>query len=63
MANGILFAQGEKSILALDPSTGETLWISSLTSGLHWQSPIVLNGRVYSSDNTGNIYAWALPEK
>jgi outer membrane protein assembly factor BamB len=63
MANGILFAQGEKSILALDPSTGETLWISSPTNGLHWQSPIVLNGRVYSSDNTGNIYAWALPEK
>jgi len=60
MANDILFLQAERAIYALDPMTGETLWMSSQTNGLHWQSPIVINGRVFSSDNTGSIYAWTL---
>ena len=29
--------------------------------GLHWQSPIVVNGRVYAVDNVGGVYAWGLP--
>lgn len=60
MANDVLFAQTYRGINALDPMTGETLWSSSKTNGLHWQSPIVVNGRVYSSDNSGSIYAWGL---
>lgn len=60
LANNILFVQGLLGISALDPVTGEILWTSSRTQGLHWQSPIVINGRVYSSDNSGNIYAWSL---
>lgn len=60
MANNILFAQGELGINAFEPTTGEVLWTSSLTKGLHWQSPIVVNSRVYSTDNNGNIYAWGL---
>lgn len=60
MANDILFVQGFRGIHALDPMTGKTLWTSSTTNGLHWQSPIVVNGRVYSSDNSGNIFAWSV---
>lgn len=60
MANDILFVQGSAGINALDPVTGATLWTSSTTKGLHWQSPIVVNGNVYSSDNSGYIYAWGL---
>lgn len=62
MANGVLFQQAFTALYALDPRTGETLWSSSPTKGLHWQSPIVVNGRVYSSDDGGNIYAWGIPE-
>jgi len=61
MANNILFVQVANAIKALNPATGKTLWTSSATVGLHWQSPIVINGHVYSADNSGNIYAWGLP--
>ena len=60
MANDILFYQTFTGVNALDPMTGDILWTSSKTNGLHWQSPIVINGQVYSSDNSGNIYAWGL---
>ena len=60
MANDILFYQTFTGVNALDPMTGDILWASSKTNGLHWQSPIVINGQIYSSDNSGNIYAWGL---
>jgi len=60
MANGVLFQQTYTGLYALDPSTGRTLWVSGATGGLHWQSPIVVNGRVYTSDDSGNIYAWGV---
>ncbi len=60
MAGNMLFVQGATGIRALEPTTGELLWQSSITQGLHWQSPIVVNGRVYTSDNFGYVYAWGL---
>jgi len=63
MANGVLFQQAFTNLLALDPRTGRTLWASGNTGGLHWQSPIVVNGRVYSADDSGNIYAWGFPQQ
>jgi len=61
MANNLLFVQVSGSIRALDPTSGAVLWTSSPMSGLHWQSPIVVNGRVYGVDNSGSMYAWSLP--
>lgn len=63
MTNDILFVQEEFGIKALDPRTGKTFWTSSRTKGLHYQSPIVVNGKVYTADNSGNIYAWTLPSE
>jgi hypothetical protein len=60
MTDSILFYQTISGIIAVDPTSGTTLWTSSPTTGLHWQSPIVVNGHIYSSDNNGNIYAWGL---
>ncbi len=48
-------------VLALNPTDGRTLWTSSTTVNVHWQSPVVVNGRVYTGDDSGNFYAWALP--
>ncbi len=59
IANGILYIQGPGIIRATDPTTGNTLW-SSPIGGLHWQSPIVVNGQVVVPDNNGKITAYAL---
>ncbi len=66
IANGVLYLQGPGVLRAVDPTTGNTLWSSSQASaggsigGLHWQSPIVVNGQVFVPDNSGKITAYAL---
>ena len=66
IANGVLYIQGPAVLRALDPTTGNTLWSSSQASaggsigGLHWQSPIVVNGQVFVPDNSGNLTAYGL---
>jgi len=66
IANGILFLQGNGMISAIAPTTGAMLWSSTQSSArgsigsLHWQSPIVINGRVYVLDNSGQLTAYTL---
>ena len=66
MANGVLYIQGNGVLRATNPTTGDTLWSSTQASaggsigGLHWQSPIVVNGHVYVPDNSGNLTAYTL---
>lgn len=66
IANSILFIQSNMALHALDPSTGATLWSSDQSSagssigGLHWESPIVVNGVVYVPDENGTITAYGL---
>ena len=66
MANGVLFVQGSNVLNAMNPTTGAVLWSSTQASaggsigGLHWQSPIIVNGHVYVPDNSGNMTAYAL---
>ena len=66
IAHGVLYIQGSNVLRATDPTTGNTLWSSSQASaggsigGLHWQSPIVVNGQVFVPDNSGKITAYAL---
>jgi len=61
VANNILYFQISNAVKAINPATGKTLWTSSTTTGLHYQSPIVINGHIYSADNSGNVYGWGLP--
>lgn len=47
--------------------TSSSLWSSANASAgktigpVHWQSPIVVNGWVYCSDQNGNLTAYGLP--
>jgi outer membrane protein assembly factor BamB len=64
VANGILFVAFNNNLVALNASTGAQLW-SSAQHGpnigtIHWQSPIVVNGWVYCSDQGGNLTAYSL---
>lgn len=66
IADGILFVQNNGVLRAMDPTTGNVLWNSSQSSaggsigGLHWQSPIVVNGHVYVPDEDGHMTAYGL---
>jgi len=59
MANDVLFVQGSGAIRALVPQTGAVLW-SGTGGSLHWQSPIVVNGQIFFTDNSRNAYAFGL---
>lgn len=66
VANGILFATFNGALVALNATTGAQLWSSANPSAgvnignVHFESPIVVNGWVYCSDQSGNITAYAL---
>jgi outer membrane protein assembly factor BamB len=65
VSNGIVFVAMDDAIYALAAQTGKELWSSASTAhtigAVHWQSPIVVNGWVYCSDQNGNLTAYGLP--
>lgn len=66
VANGIVFVAFDEALVALDAANGKELWSSALKSAggnigaIHWQSPIVVNGWVFCSDQSGNLTAYSL---
>jgi outer membrane protein assembly factor BamB len=68
VAGGVLFATTDGAVVALDPRTGRRLWSSAQDGaggsigGIHWESPIVVNGRLYVSDESGAMTAYGLPD-
>ncbi len=60
IANGILFCAVSGSIRALNPVTGKLLWKNNNIGGIHWESPIVDNGVLYITDESGNLTAFGL---
>ncbi len=65
VSNGIVFVAMDNAIFALSAQTGTELWSSATTAHsigpVHWQSPIVINGWVYCSDQNGHLTAYGLP--
>ncbi|GAA0710711.1 PQQ-binding-like beta-propeller repeat protein [Dokdonella soli] len=64
VANGILYNAGSCSggpcVVARDPLTGNVLWTSPHIGGLHWQSPILVNGVIYITDNNAKLWEFGL---
>lgn len=66
LAGGMLFAASKGTLLALDPRTGKQLWSSAQPSArgalgaIHWESPIIVGGKVYVSDESGAVRAFGL---
>jgi outer membrane protein assembly factor BamB len=58
VANGVLYHAGGGFIAALDPRTGQELWSDHDVGNVHWQSPILVNGVLYMTDNTPTLFAW-----
>jgi hypothetical protein len=67
LAGGVLFAATSHALLALDPRTGHTRWSSTLDSAngsigaIHWESPIVVGGRLYCTDEQQQLTMYQLP--
>ena len=66
VSNGIVFVAFDGQIVALNAHTGRTLWSSAQRSALrtigpvHWESPIVVDGAVFCSDENGHLTAYSL---
>ena len=58
VANGILYYAGSAGVRALDPATGGLLWSDGGIGGIHWESPIVVNGRLYVTDESARLRAY-----
>lgn len=70
VAGGVLFAAStdphNQAVIALDPRSGRQLWSSTAPTArgsigpIHWESPIVIGGRLYCTDEQGQITAYGL---
>lgn len=60
VANNVLFCAVSHSIRAIDPVSGKVLWRDKNIGKIHWESPIVDNGVVYITDESGNLTAFGL---
>lgn len=63
----MLFAAAQNKLLALDPRGGQQLWSSAqpgAASGplgaIYWESPIIVGGKVYVTDESGALVAYGL---
>ena len=59
VVNGILYYASYSGMRALDPTTGSQLWSDASIGGIHWESPIVVSGRLYVTDEAGRLWAYA----
>ncbi len=61
VANDVLYYASSNAIRALSPTTGAVLWQNTTIANLHWQSPIVANGTLYITDESGYITSFTAP--
>ena len=64
VANGVLFHAGtcgsSTCVNARNPATGDVLWSSETIGSLHWNSPIVVEGKVFIIDRDRTLWAFGL---
>lgn len=58
LANGILYYASYSGMRALNPTTGAILWEDSHLGQVHWESPIVVDGRVYVTDESAHLLVY-----
>lgn len=63
LANSVLFYAGSGGISALNPSDGKQLWNDTHIGPIHWESPVVADGRLYITDENSNLTAYSTVSK
>ena len=59
LANGILYWESANKMRAIDPRNGSPLWSDTTFGSVHWESPIVIQGHLYATDENSRLWAWA----
>ncbi|MBV8202449.1 MAG: PQQ-binding-like beta-propeller repeat protein, partial [Acidobacteria bacterium] len=59
VADAVVFYVGGAGLRALSARHGALLWSDGGPASIHWQSPIVVDGRVYVADGNGKLWAYA----
>jgi outer membrane protein assembly factor BamB len=57
----VLFYARNGLITALNATNGSLLWSDTRIGQIHWESPIVVKGVLYITDQSGNLTAYSLP--
>jgi PQQ-like domain len=60
VANATVYYVASGVVRALDAVTGNPIWSDTQISGIHWQSPIVVNGRLYVIDAAATLWVYQL---
>jgi outer membrane protein assembly factor BamB len=60
VANSVLYVAATGVIRAIDPLTGALLWKNNSVGRIHWSSPILANGVLYITDESGHLTAFTL---
>jgi Ig-like domain from next to BRCA1 gene/PQQ-like domain len=61
LANGVLYVTAGGNLRAMNPETGAVLWTNVQIGGIHWESPVVVNGMLFLTDESSNLTAFTLP--
>lgn len=56
--NGILYYASSYRLYALDPTTGHQLWSDAHIGDIHWESVLVVQNRLYITDEDGHLSAY-----
>ena len=59
MANGVLYVAAGSTMHAYNPTTGASLWSTSIGS-VHWESPVVADGVLWVTDGSNHLTAFGL---
>ena len=60
IANGIVYYATSSRVRALNAKTGALIWSDDRIGNIHWQSPIVVNGRLYIADQSARLWVYEL---
>ncbi|MBV8199733.1 MAG: PQQ-like beta-propeller repeat protein, partial [Acidobacteria bacterium] len=59
VANGMIFyAASGVGLEGVDPGDGTVLWADSSIGNVHWESPIVVNGKLFQGDENAVLWAY-----
>ena len=65
VANGVLYnvgaCNGGTCVIGRNPLTGNVGWTSPPIGPVHWQSPIIVDGAIYVTNNNAKLYKFGLP--
>ena len=60
IAKGVLYVAADGEVLGYNPGTGAVVWRGTGIGGLHWEYPLVAGKRLFMTDETGHVYAYAV---